>query len=367
MSRKALKVVVEVKFRAVSCPGVHLSAKDDIYLSMYFMDQYRHSEHLPAVFPLLFYEKMTFEKAELPATLHHSTHFPRLLVSLALSSGSSPSFPQLPLPLPRGTPGYETARIELVQMIPPLGDTLACFEEDARRFLFPEPKLVPSFSGVDQQVLMTRAPHFPGIAPMLEFSTKTTITECSADAEVNIYPNVPMANDKEKQEVLQQTQDPLSSEETTSNPRKKKGWQDGHGQTKHCKVTVKNSQIPVLVSTESYAGFMAWSQSICTVYHLTFDQVFIHSEVLSSWQNKIFIEWFGKNYVFFIHGQEVKQMIPWTIIRALNPQGCGGLIENKPGIAVLTENGKKSMSVFGDSSRHQKLYADLFTGPQPLK
>ncbi|XP_067381071.1 spermatogenesis associated 6-like protein [Channa argus] len=87
---------------------------------------------------------------------------------------------------------YETARIELVQMIPPLGDTLACFEEDARRFLFPEPKLVPSFSGVDQQVLMTRAPHFPGIAPMLEFSTKTTITECSADAEVNIYPNVPM-------------------------------------------------------------------------------------------------------------------------------------------------------------------------------
>lgn len=35
---------------------------------------------------------------------------------------------------------------------------------------------------------------FQGIAPKLEFSTKTTIIECSADAEVNVYPNVPMVN-----------------------------------------------------------------------------------------------------------------------------------------------------------------------------
>lgn len=47
----------------VSCPGVHLSAKDDIYLSMCFMGQCRQSERLPAVFPLLVHEKMTFEKA----------------------------------------------------------------------------------------------------------------------------------------------------------------------------------------------------------------------------------------------------------------------------------------------------------------
>ncbi|KAK2852019.1 hypothetical protein Q5P01_008295 [Channa striata] len=178
MPKKALKVVVEVKFRAVSCPGVHLTSKDDIYLSMYFMGQYRHSEHLPAVFPLLFYEKMIFEKI--------FTH--------AVDPGDITLLLE-----------YETVRIELVQLIPPgktfsypycefsaAGDTLACFQEDARHFLFPEPKLVPSFSGVDQEVLMTRAPHFPGIAPMLEFSTKTTITECSAYAEVNVYPNVPM-------------------------------------------------------------------------------------------------------------------------------------------------------------------------------
>lgn len=48
-----------------------------------------------------------------------------------------------------------------------VGDTLAFFEEDARNFLFPEPKLVPSFSGVEREVLMTRAPHFPVCPPLL--------------------------------------------------------------------------------------------------------------------------------------------------------------------------------------------------------
>ncbi|XP_076580382.1 spermatogenesis associated 6-like protein [Chaetodon auriga] len=165
MFRKALKVVVELNFRAVSCPGVHLPAKHDIYLSMRFMGQCRQSECLPAIFPLLLHEKMTFEKI-----FRHAADPGDIAVMLE----------------------YETVRIELVQLIPPVGDTLACFEEDARRFLFPEPKLVPSFSGVDREVLMTRASHFPGIAPRLEFSTKTTIVECSADAEINIYPNVCM-------------------------------------------------------------------------------------------------------------------------------------------------------------------------------
>ncbi|XP_028985343.1 spermatogenesis associated 6-like protein isoform X2 [Betta splendens] len=165
MSSKALKVVVEVKFRAVSCPGVRMPARHDVYLSMCFMGQYRHSEDLPAVFPLLFNEKMTFEKI-----FRHALDPGEITVMLA----------------------YETVRIELVELIPPRGHTMACFEEDARSFLFPEPKLVPSFSGVDREVLMTRASHFPGIAPRLEFSTKTTIIECSADEEINIYPNVSM-------------------------------------------------------------------------------------------------------------------------------------------------------------------------------
>lgn len=46
----------------VTCPGVHLPEKDDVYLSVCLMNQYRQSECLPAVFPLLFREKMRFEK-----------------------------------------------------------------------------------------------------------------------------------------------------------------------------------------------------------------------------------------------------------------------------------------------------------------
>ncbi|XP_058479783.1 spermatogenesis associated 6-like protein [Solea solea] len=203
MSRKALKVLVEVKFRAVSCPGVHLPTKDDVNLSMCFMGQYRQSECLPAVFPLLFHEKMTFEKI-----FRHAVDPGDIAVMLE----------------------HEAVRIELVQMCPPAGDTLACFEEDARQFLFPEPKLVPSFSGVDREVLMTRAPYFPGIAPRLEFSTKTTITECSVDALVNVYPNVvtrPTMKRKTKRSSRFRTSSPQRNQPQTTGRtqsfRKKRG------------------------------------------------------------------------------------------------------------------------------------------------
>lgn len=45
--------------------------------------------------------------------------------------------------------------------LPAVGEVLATYEDDARSFLFPEPKLVPSFSGEDREVLMTRDPSFP--------------------------------------------------------------------------------------------------------------------------------------------------------------------------------------------------------------
>ncbi|XP_074518294.1 spermatogenesis associated 6-like protein isoform X1 [Halichoeres trimaculatus] len=116
---------------------------------------------------------------------------------------------------------YETVRIDLVQLTPPGGDTLACFEEDVRRFLFPEPKLVPSFSGVDREVLMTRAPHFPGIAPRLEFSSKTTIIECSADARINFYPNELL------RPVVKRNRKPSSRPGTSSPQRRKSARMNG--------------------------------------------------------------------------------------------------------------------------------------------
>ncbi|KAK7910245.1 hypothetical protein WMY93_014929 [Mugilogobius chulae] len=187
MSRKALKALVEINIRAVSCPGVRLMPCEDIYLSVRFMGQFRQSQCLPAVFPLLFLEKMTFEK----------------IFRYAVDPGDIAVMLE-----------YETVRIELVQLIPPIGNTLAYYANDARRFLFPEPKLVPPSSGTDQEVLMTRAQHFPGICPRLEFSTTTTIFECSAYEDIIDYPNVPMR-------PLTKRHRPGSSRPRTSSPQRK--------------------------------------------------------------------------------------------------------------------------------------------------
>ncbi|XP_056606706.1 spermatogenesis associated 6-like protein [Triplophysa dalaica] len=150
MSHKAVKVIVELHLRAITCPGVHLPAKDDVYVTVCLMNQYRKSACLPAVFPIIIREKIRFEKVWKCAT----------------DPAAIAEFLQC-----------ETVKVELIQLTPPLGRKLASFEEDARSFLFPEPKLVPSFSGVQREVLMTRDPTFPGISPRLEFSTKTTIGE----------------------------------------------------------------------------------------------------------------------------------------------------------------------------------------------
>ncbi|XP_060730416.1 spermatogenesis associated 6-like protein isoform X1 [Tachysurus vachellii] len=152
MPHNAVKVVAEVYVKAVTCPGVHLPWKDDIYLSVCLMNQYRMTQCLPAVFPLRFKMKMTFDKifkyASDPADIAEMLQ-------------------------------CETVKVELIQLIPPVGEVLAIYELDARSFLFPEPKLVPSFSGEDREVLMRRDPTFPGISPRLEFSTRTKISECS--------------------------------------------------------------------------------------------------------------------------------------------------------------------------------------------
>ncbi|XP_077057979.1 spermatogenesis associated 6-like protein [Siphateles boraxobius] len=165
MSHKAVKVIVEFHLRAITCPGVHLPAKDDVYLSVSLMNQYRKSECLPAVFPLLIREKIRFEKI-----LNYST-----------DPAAIAEFLQC-----------EPVKIELIQLIPPAGEILASFEEDARSFLFPEPKLVPSFSGVEREVLMTRHPKFPGISPRLEFSTKTTISDISTFSSSNGFLSLPV-------------------------------------------------------------------------------------------------------------------------------------------------------------------------------
>ncbi|KAB0398942.1 hypothetical protein E2I00_015873, partial [Balaenoptera physalus] len=56
-------------------------------------------------------------------------------------------------------------------------EELAYYEENTRDFLFPEPRLTPSQPGMCREVLMKTVEGFPGIAPKIEFSTRTAIRE----------------------------------------------------------------------------------------------------------------------------------------------------------------------------------------------
>lgn len=145
-----LKVVVELQVHAVTCPGVFLPDKDDIFLNVGLLGQSKETRSLPAVFPLLFHEKMRFEKV-FPKAVDPAT-----VVEL----------------LEKRTAGFE-----LIQLHQLDEDVLATYKENHRDFLFPEPKLTPPYPGVDREVLMKTVSGFPGIAPKIEFSTTTTIKE----------------------------------------------------------------------------------------------------------------------------------------------------------------------------------------------
>uniref|UniRef100_A0A8C4YEV2 Spermatosis associated 6 like n=1 Tax=Gopherus evgoodei TaxID=1825980 RepID=A0A8C4YEV2_9SAUR len=138
----------------VTCPGVFLPEKHDIYLSVCIMGQYKETECLPPIFPLLFHEKMWFEKVFESAV----------------------------------DPAAVTEMLEIFHFFTlSVGDSLAFYEENTRDFLFPEPKLTPVYPGVERELLMKTSPSFPGIAPKIEFSTRTTITELPLQYRKQFY------------------------------------------------------------------------------------------------------------------------------------------------------------------------------------
>ncbi|XP_049751238.1 spermatogenesis associated 6-like protein isoform X4 [Elephas maximus indicus] len=145
-----LEVVVELHIRAVSCPGVFLPSKQAVYLGVYFLNQYLETDCFPAVFPIIIHQNLRFEK----------------VFENAIDPGAVADILE----------GFLT-RFELIQLVPPVWEKLAYYEENTRDFLFPEPKLRPSHPGTCREVLMRTAVGFPGIAPKLEFSTRTAIRE----------------------------------------------------------------------------------------------------------------------------------------------------------------------------------------------
>ncbi|KAF6111599.1 spermatogenesis associated 6 [Phyllostomus discolor] len=148
---KALQCALALEIRSVTCPGVVLKDKEDIYLSICVFGQYKKTQCVPATFPLVFNARMVFEKV-----------FPE-----AVDPGDVVA--QLE---------YDTALFELIQLVPPVGETLSTYDENTRDFMFPGPNQLSGHHDSNRQVTMSRISGLRGIAPKLEFSTTSVITEC---------------------------------------------------------------------------------------------------------------------------------------------------------------------------------------------
>ncbi|XP_078417284.1 spermatogenesis-associated protein 6 isoform X3 [Cetorhinus maximus] len=154
MPKKVLRLTVYLKIQAVTCPGVFLPEKNDVYVSVYMLGKFQKTKFLPSVFPLTFSDKMKIEK-----------NFPE-----AMNPGDVADMLEM-----------DTTKFELIQLTPPAGETLAIYEQNTREFLYPGRRLTPSYPGMDRELLMKRSIDFPGIAPRLEFSTTSIIKECPLD------------------------------------------------------------------------------------------------------------------------------------------------------------------------------------------
>ncbi|XP_063153970.1 spermatogenesis-associated protein 6 [Candoia aspera] len=147
---KGFVCVLELHIRTVTCPGVALKSRDDVYISACIFGQHKKTSCVSAIFPLIFDEKLMFEK------VYTDVVDPGDLVELFET---------------------DTSVLELIQTVPPVGEILARYEENTRDFLFPTPKSIHQQRSTVREVLMKKAYGFTGIAPKLKFYTTCVISE----------------------------------------------------------------------------------------------------------------------------------------------------------------------------------------------
>ncbi|KAI0230237.1 Spermatogenesis associated 6-like protein [Lamellibrachia satsuma] len=153
MPTKSLRCCVELNIRAVSCPGVWLHSREDVYVRFTLFGQIRTTRRVSPIFPLLFCETFQFDK------VFYGAHAPSQVADDLLC---------------------ENIQIELLQdsLTSACGRRLAVYIRNAADFLYPESSGLPRCCGCkDRDILMERSFDFPGISPKLEFSTTTTIKE----------------------------------------------------------------------------------------------------------------------------------------------------------------------------------------------
>lgn len=163
MPRKCLRCIVELSIHAVTCPGVWLPRRDDLYLRITLFNQVRHSLIVAPVFPLLLHEKFTFDKV-------FYTAFEPSQVADRLQE--------------------ECVDVELVQLSNGFegGKLLASHYANARDFLYPYPTYSTNYSARDRQLILDRSIDFPGIQPKVEFASRTIIREASSLDDINLVP-----------------------------------------------------------------------------------------------------------------------------------------------------------------------------------
>ncbi|NXC12692.1 SPAT6 protein, partial [Corythaeola cristata] len=137
----------------ITCPGVLLKDKEQLYLSVSVLGQCKKTQCVPAAFPLFFQEKLVFEKA------YTDIVDPGDLVELLECRFCF------------------LCMLYCLYIFFLVGKILATYEENTRDFLFPDPKLSRGHHGLDREILMKRSSSFTGIAPKLRFSTSSLITE----------------------------------------------------------------------------------------------------------------------------------------------------------------------------------------------
>ncbi|ELU16178.1 hypothetical protein CAPTEDRAFT_184083 [Capitella teleta] len=156
MPRTALRCIVDINLHAVTCPGVWLPRRDDVYMTVTLFNQVRRSSLTAPIFPLPFHERFRFDKNRKAVKKIVNSCFSLLTGMKVL--------------------------IELIQFsdLYAGGRLLAYYEGSVRDFLYPFPSYSPTYGTTDRELLLERSLDFPGISPKLEFSTKTVIQETSA-------------------------------------------------------------------------------------------------------------------------------------------------------------------------------------------